>query len=427
MTQPSRDTNSPAIDGLLSRVIDFYLSSRDFNGLYFHRESPGNVAEAIQLIEAGQIQAVSSDDYLNIHIRPWPSRRSVENQIDDVRTAPDADFGICLYPTAAAMADYNLGGMHADQPYSLQMAKGRGTLELAYFRFDVLEPYRNDPRFDFRFTDFGANVSISNEVYLDDNEADDDKISIGHIGFAYDLSQYDENDPNSTIVRRVCAFFCDLSKLSSTHQQRWRTYQVPDAPNLKPHPIWFRQQMGHWPDGLGPFERLFFELRTWNELHQRAFDEDLLRVTERPTGLGWILRASQTEYDSFVHELDKLLSDNIRHKALDSLGAAKKNENGDPLGTLARLDDALTKLHADEDGRKHVLKPLKEVRRLRQRPAHGVNTNITDSTFIHRQAALLQQVTEAVENLRHFWQTHPKNRDWEEPDYVRSDAKRYWL
>jgi hypothetical protein len=27
------------------------------------------------------------------------------------------------------------------------MGKGRGVLEIAYFRFDVLEGYRNDPRF----------------------------------------------------------------------------------------------------------------------------------------------------------------------------------------------------------------------------------------------------------------------------------------
>jgi len=72
-----------------------------------------------------------------------------------------------------------------------------------------------------------------------------------------------------------------------------------------------------------------------------------------------------------------------------------------------------------------VLAPLREVRRARQRPAHALRTNVTDRTFVHRQVDLLERVNESLELLRRFWQTHPANRDWKEPDYAARDARAY--
>ncbi|MGW0052615.1 hypothetical protein [Nocardia nova] len=411
---------------LLDSIIDKYLSSGDFNGLYIHHESPEKLSAATRLVENGLVQVVDGNDYMNCHIRPWSSRRSVDEQIASINGLPEAGYGLCLYPTPKAMSEYDLGDRFRDEPYSRRMAEGRGTLELAYFKFEVLEPYRNDPRFSFEFRDYGADFGISESVYLDESEPEDDKTSISHIGYAYDLSAYDPADPDSAIVRRVCAFLCDLKDLTPVHQQRWRTYEVKQD-QLKPHPIWWGQQMGRWPDGMGPFEKLFFELRTWNELHKRVFGDDLLRYTDRPSDFGWILRPSQREYDEFVHQLDKLLSDNIQHTGLDKLGVARKDTDGQVLGTLKRLDNALGELGAPEDGRREVLKPLRDVRKARQRPAHALGGNITDATFVHKQAALLEQVTISLENLRRFWQSHPLNSDWEEPEYAKVNSGYYKL
>jgi hypothetical protein len=75
---------------------------------------------------------------------------------------------------------------------------------------------------------------------------------MSHIGFAYDLSGYDAKDVNSLIVRRVCAFYGDLAKLSPEHQQRWKTYESVPQDGLRPHPAWMDTQMGRWADGVGP-------------------------------------------------------------------------------------------------------------------------------------------------------------------------------
>jgi hypothetical protein len=156
---------------------------------------------------------------------------------------------------------------------------------------------------------------------------------------------------------------------------------VEERPEIKPHAIWWGQQMGHWADGMGPFERFFFELDALNKLFKRAHDDDLFSTTNRPADFGWILRRSQREYDAFVHQLDKLLSDNLRHKALDKLGVPRRNDDDELIGSLNRLDMALEQFGVPEDIRSEVLKPLREVRRLRQKPAHAVTENVTNATL----------------------------------------------
>ncbi len=282
-------------DELLREVLKFYGSSPDFNGLYLTGGDQARTSAAVELVREGMVQVVSQEDYLNPHIRPWPSKRSIEQQVASIESLTPDGYGLCLYPTPVALKKHRPTRRHTGQPFRQAMAKGRGTLELAYFRFDVLEQYRNDPRFSFDFYDFGARVSTSDEVYLDKSEPEHDKTGMQHIGFAYDISKYDADDPDSPIIRRVCAFYGDLAKLTPIHQQRWKTYQVPEE-GLQPHPAWWRQQMGGWPDGIGPFARIFFELRNLNELHQRAFGKPLLKTTERPSDFGWILRPSQAAW-----------------------------------------------------------------------------------------------------------------------------------
>jgi len=409
---------------LLKRIIDHYLRSRDFNGSYFHEEAEADRKEAIELVREGLVQVVGEVDYPNPHIRPWPTRRSIDEQVASIETLLTSQYGVCLYPTPKALASRRISKALADRPYRKAMAKGRGTLELAYFRFDVLEGYRNDPRFNFQFYDFGARAVVSSEVYLDADEPESDKIVMDHVGFAYDLSEYNRDDPNSPIIRRVCAFYGDLAKLSATHQVRWKTYQVEEDEDLRPHPVWWAQQMGHWPDGAGPFERVFQELEAINTLHERAFGQALFHSSDRPDDFGWILRPSQHEFDKFIHDFDKLLSENLRHDAFDMHMVPRKDDEGNNIGTLNRLDRFLEARRIPKDIRAELLEPFREVRRARQRPAHALRKNVTDRSFIHKQADLLERVALALDQLRHFFQTHPANRDWKPHEYLEGKGYR---
>ena len=409
---------------LLDRICERYLTSGDFNGYFFNHERAVEHADAIELVRAGLVEVVTEKDYPNPSIRPWKVRRSADEQIASIEELSDGHRAVALYPTAAALGDRVIG-QFPDRPYSQRMAQGRGTLELGYFDFAVLEQYRNDPRFRFRFDDFGADTVIGDEAYVDESEPAHDKIIMNHIGFAYDLSRFDVDDPTGPIVRRVCAFYGDLAKLSDRHQQRWRTYQIDDETLLAPHPVWIGQQMGHWADGIGPFDRLFAELECLNELFKRAFGQTLLQTTSRPDGFGWILRPTQDEWDRFVRELDKVLSENIQHKGLAAAGIPRKNELGESVGTTVRLEMLLTTKRIDQTAVKRVLQRLRDVRAARQAPSHALRTNVTDQTFVRRQVALLDAVNFSVEHLRRIFQKHPANADWTEPEYLAREATFY--
>lgn len=398
---------------LLKAVKDRYLRSGDFNGLYLHTDSdPAKIAAAISLVEDNLVQVVTEYDFMNPHILPWQSTRPVTHQIAVLHDLPKANHGLCLYPTPAAMKGVRLPKRFADSPYAQAMARGRGSLELAYFSTDVLEAYRNDPRFDFDYYDFGVDMGIGSEAFLDADEPEHDKINTMNLGFAYDLSGYHKDDPSSPIVRRVAAFYCDLAKLTPEHQQRWRTHQVPDD-GLTPHPTWWSAQMGSWPEGRGPFVRLFDELANLSDLWVNVFGEPLFRTTTRPGEFGWLLRPSQREWDEFVQGLDKVLSENLRHEALTAAGVAKVNDADENLGTLARFEVFMTTHSIPGDVAKQVLKPLRDVRSARQRPAHTLRKNLTDKTFIHKQVELLERVNKSLRDIRVWLATHPKNKGHE--------------
>jgi hypothetical protein len=108
----------------------------------------------------------------------------------------------------------------------------------------------------------------------------------------------------------------------------------------------------------------------------------------------------------------------LRHEAFDFHGVPRKDDQAQNIGTLNRLDRLLEQRRIPEDLRKELLAPLKDIRKARQHPAHAFGENINDQSFIHRQADTLERVTNSIEELRRFFQSHPANETWEEPDYA---------
>ncbi|GAA3278535.1 ATPase AAA [Paenarthrobacter aurescens] len=406
---------SASARGMLKKVKRRYLESRDFNGLHVStsRNTTEEIDGAVELAEAGMVEVVGPSDYLNIHIRPWPSRRTVAKQIEELRELSEDDYGVCLYPKAKALKKTKLPGKFENAPFSKAMARGRSTLELAFFSADVLEGYRNDARFRFGMGDFGINFGLSDEAFEDRDQPKKDRVGLLHLGFAYDMRQYDPQASDSPIIRRVAAFYGDLDDLTPEHQQRWASFQVAKK-GVDPHPVWYASQMGHWPDGMGPFARLAQELKAIGDLFENVWGIRLFRSHELPDDFGWILRADQREWDHFIHSFDKLLSDNIDDGALDKAKVPRTNEKGDPLGTLGRFELFMTMKHVAPESAKWALRPLRQVRAARQKPAHALRTNVTDQTFVRKQKDLLHDVNEVLINIRQWLSSHPQNREWKE-------------
>jgi hypothetical protein len=263
-------------------------------------------------------------------------------------------------------------------------------------------------------------MAVSDDVYLDATEPDHDKVSLGDIGFAYNLRDFVRDDEESPIVRRATAFYGDLGRLSPEHQQRWKTYQIADD-GLKPHPLWYGAQMGNWNDGIGPFTRLFILIGEINELFDNIWEEKLFRVSEKPDEFGWVLRAGQRDWDEFVQELDKILSDNLRDPALTKAKVVER-DGEQRLGTLQRLQRLMESNGVKEVHAKEALAPLASIRAARQDPAHKLRQNVEDSTLVHRQVNVLQDVLRSLRLIRYWLQEFPVNSGWQ-PEF--DDLKDY--
>lgn len=224
---------------LLKKVKQRYMKSGDFNGLHVSstRNSRGEIEAATELADAGLVEVVGPGDYPNIHIRPWPSRRTVDEQIEELRGLSDDDYGVCLYPTTKTLKG-KLPKRFEDAPFARAMARGRSTLELAFFSSDVLEGYRNDARYRFGMSDFGINFGLADEAYDDRDQPKKDRVGLMHLGFAYDMRQYNHEVLDSPIIRRVAAFYGDLDDLTPEHQQGWASYQVDDEGISPPRLVW---------------------------------------------------------------------------------------------------------------------------------------------------------------------------------------------
>lgn len=213
-------------------------------------------------------------------------------------------------------------------------------------------------------------------------------------------------------------FLCDLSKLSPEHQRRMESYEVKgvELDELKPHPVWFGTQMGHWPDGVGLFDKILLEIKAINELTISAYGKPLFKTVNRPREFGWVLRASQAEWDGFVSQADKLLCENLNAKALDAMGAPKKDDGGNAIGTIGRLQWVLeNRTNLGTEQVKLRLRSFREVREARQKPAHTLRNNVHDSTIVRKQRDLLSEISTSLEALEILFSRHPKNQSWK-PD-----------
>jgi hypothetical protein len=405
----------PSRDDVLAEVIQFYLDSGDFNGLPVERHDPRGEALG-ELLASGLIEVTSGRAYINPHIKPWAPRPSWEQERSLTEGLAGASVA-CVYPSPTAMSHVDLSHM-ADTPYRRDLASGRGALDVVYFEIAAIEPYRNDPRYWFDLDDFGVSWGIGDEAWSDEAEPARDKITTIRAGFAFDRDELAGTGPTR---RYVCALTCDLWKLTPTHQQRLRTWEVEQPERLTPHPTWWAMQMGEWPEHIGLFDKVLGEIEALSQAWELVFGEPLFRSTERHRAWGWLIRPSSTEWDQFIMLTDQLLSENLNAAGLDAAKAPKTNAQGDRLGTINRL---VALFYSRTSAPKHqvdeTFAPLKGIRKARQKPAHAAMAPTTDADAFSRQREVLIDLAKSLEALRRFFQKHPKVvlNGWEPDDYL---------
>jgi hypothetical protein len=245
-------------------------------------------------------------------------------------------------------------------------------------------------------------------------------------GFSYD----------SELNRAVAVFLRYLTGLSPQHQQIWNSKRLDG--DFKLHPDYFRASiLGEWGEGVSIFEAFIEEQHQINILCSLMGRPPLFRVefTEgnRPREFGFLLRPTLREFNAFALLLDKMVSDNIHQDFFRddiSLEYEEARPDGKIVvgrkGTIQALDEWLSLRYriADRTPIDKMIAAFKEIRKLRQQPAHAIKDDEFDQQYLKQQRELMIKAHEAVRTLRIVFSQHPSAQGHKIPEYL--DTAKIW-
>jgi hypothetical protein len=416
-------------------ALDFYLKSGDFNGMSLANLSTSLGIEFEELREiilegigSDRLRIISSDHELNPHVIR-EGFRDKEFQVNSLRS--DNSHHTCVYPSIAALNDSLSEDECRGRPFERMLAEGQGQLEIVFFDLELLEFYRNDPRYYYECNDIGGRICIEDEHYESENMEEKDKVLLKAFGLAYD------EDFN----RYLAAFIGDVADLSPEHQNIWQAKHLTRP--LKVHPDFYGSQiLGRWPTHISIFDAVLHEQRIINAMARNIGKTSLFKnefgryLEEKPKEFAFMLRPTIHEYESFIHLLDKLMSDNINKKFFKGdidLESETVRKDGKiqvtQKGTISLLDEWLRKHYRTSDWEpwNFAISVFRNIRKQRQSPAHSVNVNKYDQSLIEKQRDLMQEVCEALMILRHALRNHPacKDHDFEIPKAL--EERKIWV
>lgn len=402
-------------DIVLGALTRFYLESGDFNGMSAEALSHACDVEwrelydiLRELIEHDLIGVLTAEVELNTRIlrRGFPPK---EVQIANLHT--DDLYHTCIYPRPAHLEKVTDRARYAGEPYKLCLALGEPQLVHRSFDLSVLEFYRNDPRYVYETNDIEGRISLQNTEEL----AESDQVLLQTFGFSYD----------SSYSRAVAVYLRYLADLSPEHQRIWHAKEL--VGDYKLHPDYYRHTiLGQWGGGISVFTAFLKELNLINKMAKAMerpplFREDFSEEKgKRPSKFGFLVRPTLEEFNAFVHLLDKMLSDNINKKFFrGEVSEETEVERKDgkievrPKGTLQILNEWLRAQYRTDDWSpwEEAYAYLREVRKLRQQPAHVVNENIFDQRYFKEQRQLIIKAYDAVRILRMILMSHPSVQD----------------
>lgn len=407
-------------DEILKEIIEHYLNSPDYNGLPVYNLSVYSKETLVQLIDEGNIEILSDFDVLNPHIKGFDITTDKATQKKNI-ASPQKNA--VIYPTQQA-----LHGIPADHtaPYSHIMRSGSPQFRVVYFDIEILERYVNNPQ--FHIFDHGYRGSICpKDEYLEDNDIDREYIK--DYGMAY--------IDGPKLSRAIGVFVCDLAKLTPKKQQLWHSFELEDQQACLIHPGFIKNLIfGEWVTDVWVLHAIIDEMKTINKLCEAVCIPPLFARTygthfsEMPEGFRNILLPTKKNFYDFVLVLEKMLVHNISHKTFITPGLhvkaiSRTNAEGDQKGTLQLLEEWLcTNTSADNAAiQDHIIAPLKNIRKLRQKPAHELTSNEYNVDYYQEQFALVNATCNSLAAIRELMATNPLAIDVEIPKHLLDGGK----
>jgi len=415
-----------AADLILERVIDAYRASitrETFNGIKLGEVSHGVDEDALKLgisklLEERKIDVLNSETQQNPHIRRFEAP-TVERQLRTLDT--QEKYHTCLYPTRETIKSaYDLSFLNP-KPFAKALAEGDPQIKPIFFELGAIDRYRLDPRFDFEFRDYVGMISMKSETEKTGPIPERDQIYVQTFGLGID----DDTHP------LVCVFLRYLSKLSPEHQRHWETF-ISNKKALI-HENYYRPAiLGQVWKNTSALEAIRLSIQAINKICNALYQGPLF-LQPAPSLLHYnlspFMRPTKNDYLIFVHELDKILSENINIKLFDEMlnrFDVVNNSDGTierkPKGSIQLLEEFLVAGILDSETieivRKEIISPLRKVRRERQPIAHTVIQNEFDIAYIERRRELLKGAAFALCGMFYMFRRRPRAPQIPMPDWL---------
>jgi hypothetical protein len=429
---------------LLKRVLGFYLSSRDFNGiplcdLYKELEiSESDFKSLIEsLIEDEKIELIYEGEIPNPHIKPFPAPKK-EDQIKWLKSI-DIDeliaeskeqstnyglsgaeilfsidlIGCCIYPTKALLSKKVDWRKYESRPFALRLAMGEWQLRPYFFELSILSIYRNDPRYSYVTDDITGSIYTRNEESLKRT----DRVHLKYFYFGFDRNG----------KRAVAVLLCDLWKLSTTHQKIWEAKLLPETKTFFLHPDARKMILGHFPEKVSIFTALLKEIEIINmmsiEINGIPIFKHEFQYEEKPENFGFLLLPTRREYDLFCNTLDKVISENINESFFEGeilQADMKKGQVLKELRGITKLDIWLSKkiLAPNRKPINEMIATFRKIRSLRSVPSHEHIKNEWSEKIYTDQKKLVNEAYTAIRTLRLILTNHPRARKVKVPEWL---------
>lgn len=402
-------------DELLKSITENYLSSEEFNG-YPLRDSKNEKQYIITLIREGKIGINFGDNHPNPHIKAF-ELGSKKAQIDKIN-----HIGIknaCAYPTKKYLKNIVDVNKYKNKPFTLRIALGEPTLNFVPFDLSILEFYRNDPRYYYSSNEISGWISISDKYYKSSKVKASDKISLQSFGFCYEEKK---------ITRAVAVFYRYLSDLTPEHQRIWNSKILPG--NFFLHPDYARSSAGQFPEKVSIFTAFIEEMHIINEFSKlmnrppffnRSYKED------KPKDFSFLIRPTLKELNSFIHLLDKMISDNINRDFFrNEIPFETERERSDgktvvqQKGTITLLKEWLDMKVRTVDSKPidDMVKIFRKIRKLRMKPAHKIGKDLFEQKCFKKQRDLMKEAYTALRTLRLILANHPNTKCYDIPEWL---------
>jgi hypothetical protein len=412
-----------AFDPILGAILSAFIESaqrNSFNGLLAasllrFEDNPDRLrAHLASLVDEHKITCVFASVQVNMHIKRFADL-PIDRQRALLKTEALQEF--CVYPTGSEIVKNIDVTQWNNRPFSKALALVEPQLDYRAFDMGALERYTNDPRYALKFEDYMGSMSIRDESFGDQGFPDRDKVSLQTFGLGISHKS----------IPHVVVYLRYLADLSPEHQQYWNSYMVSDDVRMCKQ-YYESSLLGKFWKNRSTRYAIVEEMNLINALSESIWGARLFRdllSRDVPIGLTAFLRPTADNFHRFVMALDKLLSEGIDIKFFNGKVPLEKEEvrpdariEVQRKGSLTLLDEWLRAEIVWDDAnefRRVVIAPLREVRRLRQEPAHTFTTDRFSTDYYDRRRKLLWAVFNSLSNIRATLAKHPSARDIKVP------------